>query len=420
MNPTPLLVACVLSTMAPGQVAQGDIAVTGFSTGAFGVISAGPTVTGYNATSFQGTGTATSQAILWDRAQPTSFLIGGFGFVGRATITGTGSVSYALITNNVGIVAQMSWDETGGVVFADSGTNQVRRLDPVTAVVVDLSSGAQPWGSDLSSGALDPVTGDFVCGGSGAIYRLASGSPVATTVVTGLGGFVSAIAFDPLTGEIVATVLTANRLVRVAAGGIVTNVAPAGSIPGPNALAIDQNGDYITGGGTGQVYRVAHAGGSPVFIASNTSPPNAVNGLAVAGGGGFGIPFGQSCNGASGLVALTATGPFTVGSTVTTVSTNHAPNSIGVLVAGLSNTTHLGIPLPLLLDPFFGTAGCYAHVSLDATFVAVTSATSPATLTFSFPLTAGFSGFRFYAQHVCFEPVPGGFSWSNGLVFEVP
>jgi hypothetical protein len=46
--------------------------------------------------------------VLWDPANPNDFLIGGFGFVGRATIAGPGSASYTLITNNVGIVSQMS------------------------------------------------------------------------------------------------------------------------------------------------------------------------------------------------------------------------------------------------------------------------------------------------------------------------
>ena len=420
MNSTLPLVVCLLSTTVSAQVAIGDIAVTGFSTNRFGVISAGATVTGYLTPGFQGTSTASSQAILWDRANPNTFLVGGFGFVGRATITGPGAVSYVLITNAVGIVSQMSWDGSGSIVFADSGTGQVRRLDPVTATVVDLSAGAQPWGADLSSGARDPVTGDVVLGGNGGIYRLANGSTTATTIVSGLGGYVSAIAFDSATGEIVATVLTVNRLIRVASGGAVTNVAPPFSIPGPNALDIDQNGDFITGGGTGQVYRVPHAGGSPTFLASNTSPANAVNGLAVAGGGGFGIPFGQSCNGAAGLVSLTATGPYLVGSTVTTMSTNHAPNSIGVLVLGLSNATHLGIPLPLLLDPLLGTASCYLNVSADATVNGISNASNPSSLVFAFTLTPIFSGYRFYAQHVCLEPVAGFLSFSNGVVFQVP
>jgi len=412
---TPLL--CLLSATATAQVAIGDIAATGFSSTAFGVIR-GTAVTGYTTTGFQGTGT--SQAILWDRALPNTFLIGGFGFVGRATITGPGAATYALITANVGIVSQMSWDDSGGVIVIDSGTNQVRRLDPATGSVIDLSAGTQPWGQDLSSGARDPVTGDVVVGGSGAIYRLPSGGITGTPVASGLGGYVTGIAFDPITGEIIATVLTANRLIRVDSGGAVTNIAPPFSIPGPNALAVDQNGDFIAGGGVGQVYRVSRAGGSPTFLANNTSPNGNVNGLAVAGGGGFGIPFGQGCNGVAGPVALTAAGPFLVGSTVTMTSTNHAPNTLGVLVLGFSNTLHQTFALPYLLDPTLGTSNCYLRVSIDATVIGFSDAGNPASLAFGLPLSSGFSGFRFYAQHACFEPVPGNLSWSNGLVLQVP
>src|SRR5690606_5565297 len=107
----------------------------------------------------------------------------------------------------------------------------------------------------------------------------------------GLGGYVSGIAFDPILGDVVATVLTVNRLVRIDASGAVSDVAPAGSVPGPNALDVDEHGDFVAGGGTGQVHRVPRVGGAPVFVASNTSPANAVNGLAVAGAGGYGIAF---------------------------------------------------------------------------------------------------------------------------------
>lgn len=414
------LLAFLLPMALPAQVAIGDIAVTGFSSTAFGVISAGPTVTGYATPGYQGTGTGTSQSILWDRANPQSFLVGGFGFVGRATITGTGAVSYALITNNVGIVSQMSWFDGGLVALVDSGTNQVHLLDPGTAAVIDLSTGTQPWGSDASSGAVDPLTGDVVVGGSGAIYRLAVGSSLATLVVGGLGGYVTAIAFDPANGDIVATVLTANRLIRVDGSGAVADIAPPYSVPGPNALDIDGNGDFVTGGGTGQVYRVPHAGGSPVFLASNTSPANAVNGLAVVGGGGFGIPFGQACSGVAGPVSLTATGPYRVGTTVVMTSTNHAPNALGVLILGLSDTSHVGSALPYWLDPQLGTSGCYLHVSGDTLVPGISGGTGPASLTFPVVLQPIISGYRFYAQHVCLEAVLGGLSWSNGVAFRVP
>ncbi|MBL9079951.1 MAG: hypothetical protein JNL08_20825 [Planctomycetes bacterium] len=420
MRPLAVVSSFAFSAAVAAQTVTGDIAVTGFSTNAFGVVAAGGGVTGYATTGFLGTGPATSQAILWDRAQPNEFLIGGFGFVGRATVLGPGSVVWTLITNAVGIVSQMTLLDGGLVVFVDSGTSQVRLLDPAAGTVTDLTSGAQPWGADASSGSVDPRNGDLVVGGNAGIWRVPFAGGTAVPVATGLGGYVTAIAFDPTNGDVIATVLTVNRVIRIDGNGAVTDVAPPFSVPGPNALAVDPNGDFVTGGGTGQVWRVPRAGGAPVFLANNTSPPNAVNGLAVVGGGGFGIPFGQACNGAVGPAQLTATGSYVVGATVTTTSTNHAPNALGVLVLGVSDTDWLGTPLPALLDPQLGTVGCSLWVSGDTLQAGIASAGSPAVLQYQVLLQPIIAGFRFYAQHVCLEAVPGGLSWSNGLAFRVP
>jgi hypothetical protein len=230
---------------------------------------------------------------------------------------------------------------------------------------------------------------------------------------------VTGIAFDAITGDVLATVLTVNRVVRVDASGAVSNVAPPGSVPGPNALDIDQNGDLVAGGGTGQVYRIPRAGGSPTFLVNNTSPLGNVNGIAVVGGGGFGRPFGAACNGEAGPALLRASGAFHVGALLTTTSSNHAANALGVLVLGLSNTAWLGLPLPLALDPLLGTSGCSLHVSGDVTLAGIASASAPADLTFAFPLTAAFANATFFAQHVALENVPGGLSWSNGLQFAI-
>ncbi len=418
MHRTSWLVAFATLSLVPAQVAVGDIAVTGFSTTSFGLIRAGNLVSGFNTGGFLGTGS--SQAILWDRQNPNAFLVGGFDFIGRATITGATAASYALLATNTGIVSQMSWDHAGQIVFVDSTAAQVRRLDPATGFVVDLSTGTQPWGGSLSAGAYEPTTGDIVVGGNGGIWRLPAGATTGVPIVTGLGGFVSGIAFDPVTGEVLATVLTVNRVIRIDAAGVVSNVAPPFSVPGPNALDIDQNGDLIAGGGTGQVYRIPRTGGAPVFLTSNTSPPNAVNGLAVAGAGGFALPFGNPCAASFGPMDLRASGPFLVGATVTTRSINHAANSAGVLAVGLSRTNWLGVPLPLSLDALFGTANCSLLISPDVLLSGVTSASGPAELVIPVAIPPAFAGHTFFAQHACLEPVAGGMSTSNALMVRIP
>ncbi|MBL8753744.1 MAG: hypothetical protein JNK15_10630 [Planctomycetes bacterium] len=419
-----LLLRCaaiaLFTTWLPAQIGLGDVVVTGFSSTQFGVIRPNNAVNGYTTGGFLGTGS--SQAVLWDPNQPQSVLLGGFGFLGRATVTGASgtAVGYSLLTTNVGIVSQMSWDDAGFVVFVDSTAAQVRRLEPVTGTVVDVSTGPQPWGTELSAGAWDPATGDVVCGGNGGIWRLPLGSPTGVPIVTGLGGYVSGIQFDPVTGEILATVLTVNRVIRIDGNHVVTDVAPPFSVPGPNALAIDHGGDLIAGGGTGQVYRIPRTGGSPTFLAANTSPANAVNGLTVVGAGGYALPFGAPCLASNGLATLRASGPFLVGSTVTTRSENHMPNAAGLLAFGLSRTSWLSVPLPVSLDPVFGTAGCDLLVSLDLTLAGVASATAPAELTFAFVVPPAFAGQTVFLQHASLEPVAGGLAASNGLVLHLP
>ena len=93
---------------------------------------------------------------------------------------------------------------------------------------------------------------------------------------------------------------------------------------------------------------------------------------------------------------------------------------IGVMVLGLSRSLHgSGAPLPLLLDPFFGTANCFLHVR-DDLFLAGIGGPNPTDIAISLQLAAGVSGLTFYAQHACLEPVAGGLSWSNGLALRVP
>lgn len=408
----------LLSLFAPGaeaQVAPGDIGVTGFSLNAFGVATP-PSVTGYTTPGFQGTGAATSQAILHDPLNFNDFIVGGFGFVGRATIVAPSVAIYTLITNGISTACQVTWDPSGNIIVADAGIDQVRRLT-TGGVVTDLSIGAQPWGAGLNAGAYQPATGDVIVGGNGGLHRLPSGLTTGVTIASGLGGFVSAVAFDPLNGDILATVLTINRIVRVDSLGVVSDVVPPGTVASPNALDIDINGDMIVGGIAGQIFRVPFNGGA-TLIATNTSPSTNVSGLSVAKlpGGGFSGSFGVACNATFGPATLTATGPFAVGVPFTTTSVNHQPFAVGLWIIGLSNTFFGAIPLPLLLDPLLGTSNCFLNVSAD--FTATAFANGAGAMSFSLTPTPPFAGQVVFIQHAALEAVPGGFSFSNGVFIQ--
>jgi hypothetical protein len=108
------------------------------------------------------------------------------------------------------------------------------------------------------------------------------------------------------TGDIAVTGFSSTSFGVIGAGAVVTGYTTPGFQGTGTATSqsvlwnpANPNDFLVAGGGTGQVYHMARKGGAPMFLASNTSPANAVNGLAVAGGG-LAIPFGQGCNGAAG------------------------------------------------------------------------------------------------------------------------
>jgi len=411
------LPAMLLAAAAHAQVLPGDLGVTGFSTTQFSTLSSAGAPTGYTTSGFLGTGT--SQSILWDPNDTQSFLIGGFGFVGRATITGPGAATYAFI-GSVNTACQMSFDAAGQLIIADAGTDQIRRMDPTTGTVVDLTVGPQPWGTSVNAGAYEPATGDVIVGNQGGIFRLVLSTSTVTTIATGLGGFLSGIAFDPLNGDIIATVLTANRLVRVTSAGTVTDIMTPGAVSGPNAVDITQDGSFVLAGSTGRVFIVPYAGGGATVFGTISAPTGTTSGVSVARFGGYAIPYGTACAAVSGPTTLSGSGLVAIGGNLTLTSGNHAPATLGVQTFGFSNTTHQNFPLPLLLDPLLGTNNCFLHASIDTTLILFTDAGTPASLSYTLSFTPAFAGFRLYAQQAVFEAVPGGLSWTNGVAVIIP
>ena len=139
------------------------------------------------------------------------------------------------------------------------------------------------------------------------------------------------------------------------------------------------------------------------------------------GRAGFARPYGMGCNGGGGVpVVLSLRGTPRGGNTVTFESGPHAPNRPGTLLVGVSDANYLGIILPLSLDPLFGTSGCSLYTSIDVRLSGVTSSSAPATLSFPVGIPIGTFSARFFVQTICFEPIPGGVSLSNGLIVQLP
>jgi hypothetical protein len=264
MRPTRLvfLFVLVLAAIAPAQLVVGDLGVTGFSSSQFWILHANGT-SNVVPVPFPGT----THAMLYDPFQSNSFFVGGTGFLGRVVVTGPTSAFYVPITTAVGLVSQISFDGFQ-LVVCDSGTDQMIRVNPTNGAIAPVTTGTQPWGTDLNCGVIDSNTGDIYAGGLNAIWRIpaTTSTPVAFASGWGAASYVSGLAIDPVSLQVVATLLQVNRFVRIDPLGSLTNISPSGSMPGPNAVEIDQNGDFVVAASFGNTYRVPNAGGSPVLI----------------------------------------------------------------------------------------------------------------------------------------------------------
>jgi hypothetical protein len=252
------------------------------SSDSFSVLHANGTTTVFNVGSFLGTGTTST--ILLDPDSPQSFLISGGGFIGRATVTGPTTAIYTLLTASAGLAVQLGYDGATFVV-ADFDSDQLLRFSPSSGAVTPITTGPQPWGTSLNAATVDPSTGAIYAGGNDGIWVLPAGSSMPQPLAGGWQGglvsaFVSGIAIDPVTFEAVITILTLNRVVRVAANGALTDLVSPGSIPGPNAIDVDENGDFVVGASFGQVHRVPRTGGTPMLLGTAGGVIGAATGVA--------------------------------------------------------------------------------------------------------------------------------------------
>ena len=285
------LLLAILATPVGAQLVPGDIGVTGFSFTKFSVIDAGG-VTAYSVGSFGG---GQTQAILWDDQNPDDFIIGGVGFIGRATITGPGTATYTLLTTAIGQATQLSWGPNHEIVTPDQVTDQILAWDETSSSVVPITSGNQPWGYTVNAGTYDPNTGKYYVGNDGSVYNYMPGAPpalFATGWTTGTS-FVSGIVIEPGSGDIIVTADTSpsspiSHVLRISPAGVISpnDVVPPGSISRPNSIALDTiNGNFIIGADGGSVYSVpfGSALATPTLVVTVTSQGSSVSGVSVVG-----------------------------------------------------------------------------------------------------------------------------------------
>lgn len=238
--------------------------------------------------------------------------------------------------------------------------------------------------------------------------------------VTEIGptGFTGLQGLAGLGGVLYAWDITLGLIVLDPRTGHGTDVNPGvGGPPGLQTLWAQPDGRLFAGGGNPTNLFALDIGTGTAVPAGGLGSNFDLRGIESFGG--FSAPIGTGCAGTGGQVVMSVGGMLTGFGRITTTSGNHTANVPGVLILGFSTTSMGGIPLPLLLDPIFGTVGCNLYVSMDITQGTITSAGTPATLGFTVPLSSVARGVTVYAQHACFEPVPGGLSLSNAAQIQI-
>jgi len=340
---------------------------------------------------------------------------------GGATVL-VDSYTAAVTPLGAGLLGQNGLARDGnGVYWSTRGTitsatgYALTQIDPSTGSATVTFAGMDFRG--LSNG---PGTSLFAVNDQGAADRLvtidtSNGTitPIGPTGFSGIQGLALhqgvLYGWDVNQGLLIVDQLT---------GAAIDPFPGLGGPSGLQSLCSHPDGRLLAGGGssTNSLFSVDVTTGLTTLIGVMSGASD-VRGIEPRGGSL--TPFGVACNGVHGPATLSVTGLPQVGGTLTTTSQNHAPNSLGAVVFGLSTTFHQGLPLPLLLDPILGTSNCWLYTSIDASVITFTDANIPAQLQFSFGLGAAAAGAMFHLQHACFESVAGNLSWSNRVTVQV-
>ena len=333
-------------------------------------------------------------------------------FTGVATVVGSGTGMHnSLARDGNGVLWSL---RTTGTFPNFAHTMAI--IDPNAGTATDVHAGAPDLrglagvGGSLMYGIHNTVVGSISSIDNLVLVDLSIGTfttigPTGMTALQGLAFHQGTLyAWDLNLGLVTVDMLT----------GLATDPFPTSGFNG-QGLCSHPDGRLLLGAPSG-LHSIDPTTGTATLIAAITGVSD-LRGIEAFGG--FSTPFGQGCNGAFGPVAMSVGGNLSPGGTFTSTSTNHAASSFGVLIFGLSTTSNLGLPLPLSMDPILGTVGCNLYVSIDATLSAFTGAVGPANLQFSFVLPPGTANAVFHVQHACFEAVPGGASFSNGVTVNV-
>jgi hypothetical protein len=362
------------------------------------------------------------------------------------------SLSLALAPASLSAQELIAVDFLGNAHGVDAITGQPRLIGPTgvsSCNAMALHNGV------LYAGARASVLGAF---------QLATIDPItahATVQFANLGVDLRGLCSNEGTNELFGIAnLATDRLVRIdVTTGVVTTVGSTGlsgiqaldaggsagfvfgwdvnvglvRIDTTTGLATDVNPSLGTQGATIQFLTSVPTNNGLLFFGGNSAlyAVDRLTGVVTqVGAGGLGdlrgaeqhrgvaTPFGVGCATVStGQAGISVKNDFLAGNTVAFTSSQHQSNCIGLLLVGLSNTDYQGIPLPLDVDPVFGTVGCDLLVSPD---LQIPVLANPAGLLVQPFTLLTIRGFVLHCQYAALEAVPGGFSFSNGISVQTP
>lgn len=333
-------------------------------------------------------------------------------------------VAYGIDVNNAakrvigatGVTGCNAMVKSGNAYYATAragAIHQLVRIDPITAQATVVIGNL---GVDLR-GLCDDLVADSLFGIADGVPsdRLVRIDLVAGTVTTiGNTGFTGIQALDRVESAGALTGWDVNLgLVRIdRATGVGTDVDPNLGAQGANLqflTTVTGNSSLRLLGGNSTLFEIDRFTGVLTTIGAIAGAPD-LRGAERRQGMATVVGTGCASTGTA-HASLFAKGEFLANSVVPLVSTQHAANSLGVLVIGLTT------PPPINLDPIFGTTGCQLLVAPDLLLAFQAAANGSFGMPFTMPSQFGLA---VHFQLAALEPVPGGWSFTNGFSVQTP
>lgn len=352
--------------------------------------------------------TGTGNLVAW-LYEPENRLVYSMTSTGIATATnghihlGTQGVNGAVIVN----MTQLGGGQYLGVSNRLTAAQMTALL--TNATYANIHSSTYPSGE--VRGQVIKESGDFFVGSANGSQEVpptgSNGTASAKVVINPDGSCTVSGAFSGLTGNPVAAHIHTGAV--GVSGGIVAPLTISGSSFSAN---FTPTSTQLADLRAGNLYFNVH---------SSTSPGGEVRGQLLRAT----VPttFGDGCLGSNSVRPQIASSSFpAIASTCPVELYGAAPNSLAILLFGISRDSASGLPLPIDLT-LAGVASpkCYVLCSPDATLITFSSPTGQASMPINVPYGPALRGSNFYTQWCVLDAAAnaGGLVTSNGLTLPI-